>query len=408
SRLGERAGEIAHAFFGAPSERLAIAGLTGTNGKTTTARLIAMGGQNAGMRCGMSGTLGYGLPNALEPTRLTTPDPVTVHERLATLCDMGLRNVAMEVSSHALEQHRVEAVVFDTAVFTNLSRDHLDFHGDMQSYFDAKRQLFGWPGLRSAVINVDDPSGAELAHDISGTVAVTAVGQSDAVLGFEALRTSEVRTSTDGLWLALETTQGEGVIESPLLGDFNASNLSLALAVLLGWDLELSVACEALGAVQAPPGRMEAFGGGDKPLVVVDYAHTPDALENALRALREHCAGELWVMFGCGGERDRGKRAIMGEIAARLADHVLITDDNPRNEDPLAIINEIKAGTQGHSHVAIHPGRREAIATIIDQAAAGDVVLLAGKGHEDYQLLGSERISLSDRDEARSLVGERK
>ncbi|MDH3646369.1 MAG: UDP-N-acetylmuramoyl-L-alanyl-D-glutamate--2,6-diaminopimelate ligase [Gammaproteobacteria bacterium] len=407
-RLRERAGTIASSFFGAPSERMAVAGITGTNGKTSTSRLIAAAGQHAGLRCGMSGTLGYGLPDELQPTTLTTPDPIVVHERLAALVDVGVRYVAMEVSSHALDQHRVEGVSFDTAVFTNLSRDHLDYHGDMQAYFEAKRLLFALPDLRKAVVNVDDSAGAELARDIADTVSVIAVGHGDAVLGFDAVRIAELETSTTGLWVALETPLGEAVIESSLLGDFNATNISLALAVLLNWEVDLDTASSTLSSVPAAPGRMEAFGGGDLPLIVVDYAHTPHALENALQALRKHCPGDLWVLFGCGGERDRGKRPLMGEIAARLADRVVITDDNPRREDPTTIIEEISRGVDAGDRVRIQPGRREAIEWVVSQAQEGDVVLLAGKGHEDYQLIGGERLSLSDRDEARGLVGERK
>ena len=406
-RLRERAGEIASSFFGDPSTHMNVAGITGTNGKTTTSRLIAEAAEYAGLICGMSGTLGYGRPGDLQPAALTTPDAVLLQQRLALLADNGVGHVAMEVSSHALDQHRVGGVVFDTVVFCNLSRDHLDYHGDMQSYLETKRQLFAWPGLRSAVINVDDAAGADLARDIDSTVQVTAVGSGDAVLGFDALRIVELETSTDGLRLALTTPAGDAVIESPLLGDFNATNISLALAVLLGWGVDLSDACDALASVRAVSGRMEAFGGADSPLVVVDYAHTPDALENAMRALRKHCTRDLWVLFGCGGERDRGKRPMMGEIASRLADRVVITDDNPRGEDPQAIIDDIRAGTNG-GHINVHPGRLSAIEWTVSQAEAGDLVLLAGKGHEDYQLIGEQRLSLSDRDEARRLVGDRK
>ncbi len=406
-RLREKAGHIAGRFYGEPSQRLSIAGITGTNGKTTTARLIAEAAETAGLACGMSGTLGFGRPGHLESADLTTPDAVVMQERLARLGQQGATHVAMEVSSHALDQHRVEGVVFHTAAFTNLSRDHLDYHGDMQSYLDAKRALFSWPGLRNAVINVDDPAGAALATDIASVLPVTAVGASDAVLGFDALRIRQLDTSANGLRVALTTPWGDAVIDSSLLGDFNATNLALALAVLTGWGLEVDEGAAALAGVQAVRGRMEAFGGGAAPLVVVDYAHTPDALDNALRALRKHCDRDLWVVFGCGGERDRGKRPQMGEIAARLADRVVITDDNPRGEDPLAIIEDIREGVNGGDHIESLPGRRDAIAYAIGEARPGDVVLVAGKGHEDYQLVGNRRLSLSDREEARRLVGER-
>ncbi|MBT8136911.1 MAG: UDP-N-acetylmuramoyl-L-alanyl-D-glutamate--2,6-diaminopimelate ligase [Gammaproteobacteria bacterium] len=404
-RLSQRAGEIAGIFYARPSARMRVAGLTGTNGKTTVSHLVARAAENTGHVAGICGTLGYGRPADLMPSELTTPDAVTVQQRLSLLADNGVTHVAMEVSSHALDQYRVNGVNFDTAVFTNLSRDHLDYHGDMQAYFEAKRQLFAWPGLRHAVINVNDVAGAQLARDMADTLRVTAVGSGKAILGFDSLQISKVETTGTGLRLVITAAGGDVAIDSPLLGDFNAFNLALALGVLVGWGLEADAAAAALARVRPVAGRMESFGGGDRPLVVVDYAHTPDALDNALRALRRHCARDLWVMFGCGGDRDRGKRSMMGEIAARLADRVVITDDNPRREDPHRIIAEIEDGAAGE-HVNVVRGRREAIEWTVAQASAGDIVLLAGKGHEDYQLVGEQRLSLSDRDEARRLVGD--
>lgn len=402
--LRERLGQIADRFYGSPSTSLHVAGITGTNGKTTVARLLAEAASACGLACGSSGTLGFGRPGRLRASTLTTPDAIAVHAQLANLRDDGATHVAMEVSSHALDQRRVAGVRFDTAVFTNLTRDHLDYHGTMQAYLEAKQRLFEWPRLRHAVVNVDDAAGRELAQRQGPELTV--VGHNPGPRG-AAVSIAGVDTNERGIDVRLRTPTASVTITSPLLGAFNASNLALAFAVLRGWGVAEARAARALGAVGAPPGRMEAFGGGERPLVVVDYAHTPDALDNALRAARSHCAGKLWVVFGCGGERDPGKRPLMGAIAARGADRVVITDDNPRREDANAIIAGIVAGAPDATNVVTQPGRREAIARAITAARAGDVVLLAGKGHEDYQLIGGERLAFSDRDEVLRLVGER-
>lgn len=397
--LRARLGAMAHRFYGSPSARLRVAGVTGTNGKTTVTRLVAEAASATGLPCGSSGTLGFGLPGALRPSELTTPDAIAVHEQLASLADDGATHAAIEVSSHALAQQRVAGVHFDTAVFTNLSRDHLDYHGTMEAYLEAKARLFAWPGLRRAVIDIDNDAGRELARR-HAAIRVGASSDAD-------LRIADVAAGEHGIAVSLAQRGTSYEIASPLLGAFNASNLALAFAVLRGWGVDGQEAATALSAVQAPPGRMEAFGGDGRPVVVVDYSHTPDALANALAAARAHCRGELWVVFGCGGERDPGKRPLMGAIAARAADHVIVTDDNPRHEDPQAIIDQIVAGARGASNVIALPGRREAIARAVTGARAGDIVVVAGKGHEDYQLIGSRRLALSDRDEVERLVGGR-
>ncbi len=402
--LRAQLGVAAARFYGAPSERLQVAGVTGTNAKTSVVRLIGGACSLLHIRCGMSGTLGAGLPGALRASELTTPDAITLQANLAEFVAGGATHAAIEVSSHGLDQQRVAGVRFDTAVFTNLSRDHLDYHGSMQAYLEAKQRLFATPGLRHAVINADDPAGATLAAGFTGRK--TLVGRTSARAA-DTLRIDEVRASARGLRVRLQTAGDSVEIDSALLGDFNASNLALACAVLCGWDVMLADACRALGKLDAAPGRMEAFGGGARPLVVVDYAHTPDALDNALRALRAHCRGRLVVVFGCGGERDPGKRPLMGEIAARRADRVVVTDDNPRNEDPRRIIDAIVAGTGNATHVRAIPGRREAIDVAISEAVAGDIVLLAGKGHEDYQIVGGQRLQASDRALALERVGVR-
>ncbi|NND59559.1 MAG: UDP-N-acetylmuramoyl-L-alanyl-D-glutamate--2,6-diaminopimelate ligase [Gammaproteobacteria bacterium] len=394
--LARLTGIAAARMAGEPASRLQVAAVTGTNGKTTVSRLIA----GATRHCALSGTLGYGFPDSLTQSALTTPDALTLQQRLAQMVDAGATHLAMEVSSHALVQQRVAGMQFDTAVFTNLTRDHLDYHQTMTAYFDAKATLFEWPGLRRRICNIDDDYGLTLAQRFDNVLTVGRDLSRNPDLAITA-----IEAQAAGMRVRLRWRDEETTIESSLLGDFNATNLALAAAVMLGWEQDLQTACVALGRVRAVPGRMEVFGGHGKPLVVVDYAHTPDALENALRATREHCRGRLWVVFGCGGERDRGKRAVMGRVAVATADRVVVTDDNPRNEDRQQIIDDILDGTGSGEHISAQPGRREAIAATIAAAAPGDVVLLAGKGHEDYQLIGGQRLALSDRDQALRLVG---
>ena len=319
-----------------------------------------------------------------------------------TLADLrvgGARSVAMEVSSHALDQARVGAVRFRTAAFTNLTRDHLDYHGSMDSYGAAKARLFTRPELESRVINVDDAFGRQLAIDPRGRgrLVVTSRGhqpQARAAAGF--VRAMHVSLSTRGIELEFDSSWGTGALTCPLVGDFNVENLLTVTAVLLDWDIDLETVIEVLTHVHAAPGRMETFGGSRAPLAVVDYAHTPDALRKALTAARAHCAGRLCVVFGCGGDRDPGKRPLMGGIAAELADDLIITDDNPRTESPAAIVAGIAAGIPAGRSYRIEHDRARAIRDALQAAGAGDVVLIAGKGHEDYQIYGREKRSFSD------------
>ena len=400
--LSARAGLLADHFYGRPSADLFVAGVTGTNGKTTVTQLVAAAmGEGA---CGVVGTLGHGLPPALEPSGHTTPDPVTLHRWLAQMREAGARAVAMEVSSHALDQDRAAGVRFDCAVLTNLTHDHLDYHGDMAAYQAAKGRLFRVPGLRHAVVNTDDPFGRRLLCMLPPGVEPVTYG-----LGTEAalptLYGHGLRADETGLRLEVDTAWGTGTLVSPLLGRFNAANLLAALGVLLLSGMPLAEALERLGRVRGVPGRMECFGGGDRPLVVVDYAHTPDALHNVLAALRHHCRGRLWCVFGCGGERDRAKRPRMGAIAERLADHVVLTDDNPRGEDPVSIIEEIQSGMADPDAAYVERDRGRAIARAVAGARPGDVVLVAGKGHEDYQLAGGERRPFSDPAQVKKALG---
>jgi len=398
--LRQRVGLIADRFFGLPSRQLLVIGVTGTNGKTTCTHLLAQVLDQPERRCGVIGTLGAGFPGELDPASHTTPDPISVHRLLARFVAAGAASVCMEVSSHALDQGRVQGVAFDIAVFTNLTRDHLDYHGTMEAYAESKSRLFSFQSLKAAVINQDDALGQTLVEKISRRIKVTTFGLSRA-----DVRATKVEPMPDGLRLDVATPAGTATLRSPLLGRFNAMNLLAALAVLLVAGMPLVNAIERLSLAQPVPGRMERFGGsGGAPLVVVDYAHTPDALGKALSALREHTQGRLWCVFGCGGDRDRGKRPQMGGLAEELADIVILTDDNPRHESPDRIIADIVGGMC--STPAIVRDRAHAIRIAIRDAKDGDSVLIAGKGHEDYQQVGDRRLSFSDREVVMEILGE--
>lgn len=388
--------EIAGRFYGEPSRQLDLVGVTGTNGKTSVTQLVAQALDALGQRCGLIGTLGTGFYGELRSGRLTTPDPIAVQATLNDLKHGGAKAVAMEVSSHALEQGRVAALAFDIAVMTNLSRDHLDYHGSMEAYEAAKAKLFAWPNLRCRVVNLDDEFGRRLAqsHAESRLISYSLL-DSDATLFCK-----QARFDDDGVRAVLVTPQGEHALRSRLLGRFNLSNMLAAVATLLALDYPLDEILKVTPQLQGPIGRMQRLGGGDKPLVVVDYAHTPDALEKVLEALRPHAHGRLLCLFGCGGDRDRGKRPLMAEVAERLADRVLVTDDNPRTEDPQRIFDDIRPGFTKPADVEFVAGRGEAIAHLIATAAADDVIVLAGKGHEDYQEINGERHDFSDLVEA--------
>ncbi|HEY3732247.1 MAG TPA: UDP-N-acetylmuramoyl-L-alanyl-D-glutamate--2,6-diaminopimelate ligase [Steroidobacteraceae bacterium] len=408
--LSAQLGFIADRFFDAPSARVTLAGITGTNGKTTCAWLLAQALEYCGRRTAYIGTLGAGTAAALRPMAHTTPDALTLHRELARMLSQGVDSVAMEVSSHALDQERCAGVRFHTAVFTNLTRDHLDYHGSMQAYGGAKARLFNWPTLVARVINVDDPFGLELARSRLQTGAsqqrpnerlfVTSQRPAEWVAsGADYVCASAVEACAHGLRIQVQSSRGATRLDSSLIGDFNVDNLLSVLAVLLAWDLPLQRACDALARCTAPPGRMQAIGGDGQPLALVDYAHTPDALSKALHAARAHCRGRLWCVFGAGGERDPGKRSEMGRIAAALADIIIVTDDNPRREDPHAIVEAIMNGVTAAGAAArarVMHDRRRAIHAALELAAARDVVLIAGKGHEAYQIVGNERRAFSD------------
>lgn len=429
--LRRRAGEIASHVYGRPSAGLWVVGVTGTNGKTSCSQWIAQALTRTGRKCAVVGTLGSGFPGALDATSInTTPDAVCLHQMLDAFVRRGARAVSMEVSSHGLAQHRVSGVEFDVALFTNLSRDHLDYHGTMRSYRAAKARLFRWPTLKYAVLNLDDEFGMELAaRTRRASVAVVGYGFTRArVPGARGRQVFSVqgcnlRVGPDGVAFDAVTSWGSAAIVSRLIGRFNAANLLGTLAALLASGVSLRDAARALQHIEAIPGRTECYGGGSRPLVVVDYAHTPDALEKVLAALRELLAGpkpgagrssrldrdsanrspRLICVFGCGGERDRGKRPMMGAVAARLADHTIVTSDNPRGEDPETIIDDIAEGLRG-APATLEPDRARAICLAIGMARRGDIVLVAGKGHERYQEINGVRHPFSDSDAVRAAL----
>ena len=393
--LKTRIGEIAAHVYGEPSRALHMVGVTGTNGKTSVAHWVAQALSQLGRRTAVIGTVGNGFPpvvdkpGTLTPALNTTPDAIELQQRLAYYRQQGAVACAMEVSSHGLAQGRVNGTRFNIAVLTNLSRDHLDYHGSMENYADAKARLFSWPGLEWAVVNVDDDFGRLLESETRPARVAGYGFQRGAVVG-ETLRLSQA-----GLHLRVHTDWGNAEFDAPLLGRFNAANLLAVLTTLLVSDAKLEAACQALAHITPPPGRMQTLGGDAHPLVVVDYAHTPDALEKVLATLREIVSGgRLICVFGCGGNRDKGKRPLMGQAAAESADEVWVTSDNPRNEDPRHIIDDILAGVSGRPHV--EPDRARAIFEAIGGAHQGDVVLIAGKGHEDYQEIAGERLPFSD------------
>ena len=404
-QLLEHASEIAARFFGDPSRSLAVTGITGTNGKTTTAWLLAQALSACGRPAAYLGTLGAAFAGAADPGVHTTPDAVTLQRRLAQFQQQGAGAVALEVSSHALQQGRVAAVAFDSAVFTNLTRDHLDYHGSMENYGRAKVRLLETPALRLRVINADDDFGAALLlrPEFADSIAISSAAQFAPTTGQRYIHAQSLTLGSDGVAFTIAGSFGTARLQAPLIGRFNVDNLLAVLAVLVGSGISLPQAVTVLEGAKAPPGRMESFGGGELPLVAVDYAHTPDALDKALRAVRAHCTGRLLCVFGCGGDRDRGKRPQMGRVAAELADSVILTDDNPRSESPATITDEIRGGMGGSGATVIHD-RAKAIATALAQATAGDAVLVAGKGHETQQQVGAEYRPFRDQDAVRAAL----
>lgn len=386
---------IADRFFGAPSKALRMIGVTGTNGKTSTVQLIAQAYSMLGQSAGTIGTLGVGIYGQLQAGERTTPDVIAVHRALADMHAAGARVVAMEVSSHALDQGRVAEVAFDTAVFSNLTLDHLDYHGSMQDYFDAKAKLFAWPGLHHAVINIDDAYGRQLFETRpAGLSAISTSSAGNAA----ALSAADIRLGLDGMHFNMSYAGEQAAVASPLLGRFNVDNLLTVAGVLLADGMALGQVADVLAKLTPVGGRMSRLGGtGGVPLVVVDYAHTPDALEQALKTLRSHSQAKLICVFGCGGDRDRSKRPLMAACAERLADAVWVTDDNPRTESGDAIVAEISAGFAQLDRIHVQRDRRLAIKQALAAAGPADIVLIAGKGHETYQEVNGVKAPFDDR-----------
>ena len=405
SQLNERLSALAGRFYNEPAEHLSLVGVTGTNGKTTTTQLLAQWAQLLGETSAVMGTVGNGLLGKAIPTENTTGSAIDVQHVLADLAGQGATFAAMEVSSHGLVQHRVAALKFRASVFTNLSRDHLDYHGDMAGYESAKWLLFSAHHYGEAIVNADDEVGRRWLANLPDAVAVSMEGHINPDCHGRWLKAEEVSYHDSGATVRFTSSWGEGEIESRLMGAFNVSNLLLALATLLALDFPLNDLLKTASRLQPVCGRMEVFTAPGKPTVVVDYAHTPDALEKALQAARLHCTGKLWCVFGCGGDRDKGKRPLMGAIAEEFADVPVVTDDNPRTEEPRAIINDILAGMLDAGRARVVEGRAEAVTSAIMQAKESDVVLLAGKGHEDYQIVGTRRLDYSDRVTAARLLG---
>ncbi len=410
-------GPLASAFFGAPSDRLSVIAVTGTNGKTSTAWWTAQALSALGRRCGVIGTLGVGAVGSLQTTGLTTPDPVTLQRAFKRFVDDGFAACAIEASSIGLAEQRLSGTHIDVAVLTNFTQDHLDYHGSMDAYWKAKAGLFGWPGLRAAVLNIDDPQGAALQRSLTGSALelwTCAVGILP-VEGYSARLTAQrVRYVEGGLSFDLvESGQPPVPLHTGLIGDYNVSNLLAVVASLRALGFALADAAQACETLTPVPGRMQRVAlpvssdGTALPEVLVDYAHTPDALDKALRALQALTAergGALWCVFGCGGNRDAVKRPLMGAIAQRLAQQVVVTSDNPRHEVPAAILAEIVAGMADAPIVRVIEDRRAAIAHAVSQAGPSDVILIAGKGHEDHQEVAGVKHPFDDVSEARTAL----
>jgi len=397
--LKSQVGQIAAEFYQYPSRKLRMIGVTGTNGKTSVSQWIAQSLSSLGKKTAVIGTIGNGYVDSLVEAANTTPDAILLQAMLADYAQQGAEAVAMEVSSHGLHQGRVNGVEFDVAVLTNLTRDHLDYHETMEAYAAAKQQLFTWQGLGMAILNADDAFGRTVAASLK------AQGKSFVTYGLTQgdVRGFDLQLHQQGLTMQVATPQGDAIINAPVLGRFNAYNVLAVLAVLLALEINLKDAAAAIAGIRSVQGRMQQFGGDGQPLVVVDYAHTPDALENVLSTLREQVQGKLICVFGCGGDRDAGKRPLMGAVAARLADTVIVTSDNPRSENPDQIIQQVVSGVAGKA--IIEADRASAIAQAVQMAQKGDVVLVAGKGHENYQEISGVRLPFSDAEVAQRALG---
>ncbi|TCP95003.1 UDP-N-acetylmuramoylalanyl-D-glutamate--2,6-diaminopimelate ligase [Cricetibacter osteomyelitidis] len=396
-QLNEQLSELAGQFYHEPSNKLTLIGVTGTNGKTTISQLLAQWVQLLGQKAAVMGTIGNGLYGQIKEAANTTGSAIEIQSSLADFVRQGADLAAIEVSSHGLVQHRVEALNFAAAIFTNLSHDHLDYHKTMENYTAAKKRLFGELHTKHKIINADDEIGRAWLAEFSDAVAVSC--DSNFVPNNKNwLKVTALSFGSKGAVIQFDSVWGKGELQSPLIGAFNVSNLLLVMATLLSLGYDLTKLIETAPHLQGVCGRMEMFTALHKPTVIVDYAHTPDALEKAIEAARLHCDGKLWCVFGCGGDRDNSKRPIMGEIAEKMADVVVITDDNPRTEQPEAIIADILTGLQQPEKAHVIHGREKALQFALQSAVRNDVILVAGKGHEDYQIIGTVKYHFSDRE----------
>jgi UDP-N-acetylmuramoyl-L-alanyl-D-glutamate--2,6-diaminopimelate ligase len=399
--LSRRCAKIASRFYREPDRAMTLIAVTGTDGKTSGCRFIAQSFNSIDLNCGYIGTLGWGLGDELESTELTTPDVVTLRRMLASLRDQGASIVALEASSHGLAEGRLDGLALDVAVLTNFGRDHLDYHKTMEAYRSAKAALFSWPGLSSMVVNAEDALGQDLLKDCTTLKRFAFQVTADHLHadGVVEIRADQITAHDTGLRFNLIEGSASEMIGSPLLGRFYVENLLACYASLRACGVAANEARHCLLSVKPVEGRMERFGGENVPTVVVDFSHTPQALSTAIESVRVHCKGQLWVVFGCGGDRDVGKRAPMA-TAAESADHVVLTDDNPRTESSLDIINAAMQGFANPAAVIVIADRAKAIRYAVQHAESDDLVLIAGKGHEDYQIVGKTKYPFSDRSEA--------
>ncbi|MHB1250226.1 MAG: UDP-N-acetylmuramoyl-L-alanyl-D-glutamate--2,6-diaminopimelate ligase [Polaromonas sp.] len=397
-------GPIAAAYFDQPSQHLQVAAITGTNGKTSTAWWLAQALGRLGRKCGVVGTLGVGEVGAMVPNGLTTPDPVLLQQQLRRFVDQGFAACALEASSIGLVERRLDATAIQVAIFTNFTQDHLDYHPSMQAYWEAKERLFSWPGLKAAVINIDDGKGAELSNSLAGTDLDI---WTFSCVRAARLQAREIHHGTDGVRFELVEGAGRHAISTHLVGQYNVSNLLGVVAALRAMKLTLADAVAACADLLPVPGRMEPLAMAGLPLVVIDYAHTPDALEQVLAALKPVAlsrGGQLWCMFGCGGDRDATKRPLMAAVAEKNADQIVVTSDNPRTENPLAIIGQILPGLSHRDSVHVQADRALAIVRTLSLARPQDVVLLAGKGHEEFQEVCGLKRPFSDHAHAQAAL----
>jgi len=402
--LHQHLSTLAHLYYQQPHQKLNTIGITGTNGKTTVSQLIAQLLERCGKSCAVIGTVGAGKLDNLSPIKNTTPGPTELNKLLNGFVLDGISHVAMEVSSHALDQHRIAPSMIDIAVFTNLSRDHLDYHQTMENYAQAKKQLFTQNHTQIAILNGDDSYAKQWLLTWASQDTLWVYGLDASIKNYQQfLYATAIKRTSRGVEFILETHQGKVDIQSALMGDFNISNVLAAAAVMLSQGYSLSEVAKAISQLSATLGRMEIFAAANLPTSVVDYAHTPDALESALQACKSHCQGKLHIVFGCGGDRDKGKRPLMGAIAEKHANTLVITNDNPRTESPESIAQDILSGCKHPEKATVNLTRKNAVINTIEQSAVNDMILFAGKGHENYIVIGHDEIAYNERELVHSI-----